>query len=60
MGQTPNEDQEAVKGELTVAGRLLVKAIEGPSPSAADMRKDFETLFEIDPSLRALFGNEEG
>lgn len=60
MGQAPNEDQEAVKGELTVAGRLLVKAIGGPSPSATDMRMDFEKLFEVDPSLRALFGHEEG
>lgn len=50
------EGLEAVKRELKVAGRLLLKAVEGNEVAIADLRKEFEKLLEVDSGLGELFG----
>lgn len=43
-----------VKKELTVAGTMLTKAVEGDGE--VDIRKELESVFAVDDGLRVVFG----
>lgn len=46
-----------VKEEITIVGRLLVKAIEAVD-SGVDVREELKPLFVVDPSVGDVFGIE--
>ena len=51
-----DETLKGVKGELCVTGKMLVKVVEGSEDSGAEMRRNLEKVFDVDESLRDVFG----
>ena len=47
---------EEVKRELKIAGRMLVKTVEGDSDAWLQMKRELGEIFEVDEGLRDVFG----
>jgi hypothetical protein len=60
--QADQHSLEEVKRELKIAGRMLVRAVEGDRDSWLEMKRELGEVFEVDEGLRDVFGmgSDEG